>query len=436
MIEVLHQCGLVISNPSILRGIHILADRSMEEARRVAAGPHGLEYDNINLSTSVFVEQTSDMPSKVQSGTFAVIYELLNGNPQHMKITPLIQRLKASSPLKISAIRPSKISIASFTHQSCINSISILFKYVKGFDTQKSHPLLQHKPRHMIPPNHKTKFYPCRANTIDESSILGNLQVHDNVYRVQLGMDPKDLNDLAIPTINDQLTNARIRGAQMLRAKDINAWERREIFQLSFGIFHLVMNFIWALLQTHRGSINNLGSLSQFFAILEKVRLGSDKPDYHTLLAALTQILEGLILNAWRIECGTSNLDAYASLNPSAEDILAKAHCILRNYATPSHKNEPVKKPASASGRPPSPSQTPNPSLRDDVVHENVVRLTRDLLYVTELIDAISSGDFGRIEDILPDLACMFRGAGSNNYSTEILHFLFNIKEIWTPEFA
>ena len=281
----------------------------------------------------------------------------------------------------------------------------------------------------MIPPNHKTKFYPCRANTIDESSILGNLQVHDNIYRVQLDMESKDLNDLAIPTINDQLTNARIRGAQTLRAKDINAWERREIFQLSFGIFHLVMNFIWALLQTHRGSINDLGSLSQFFAILEKVRLGSDKPDYHTLLAALSQILEGLILNAWRIECG--NLNAYASLNPSAEDIIAKAHSVLKNHATPSHKIEPVKK-----SNPPLNAQPQTPSPRDNVVHENVVRLTRDLLYVIELIDAISSGDFGRIEDILPDLACMFRGAGSNNYSTKILHLLFNIKEVWTPEFA
>ena len=181
MIEVLHQCGLAISNPSILRAIHILADQSMEEVQKVAAGPHGLAYDNINLSTSVFVEQTPDMPSKVQSGTFSVIYELLNGNAQHMKITPLIQCLKALSPLKVSAIRPSKLSIASFTHQSCINSILILFKYVKGFNIQKSNPLFQHKPRHMIPRNHKTKFYPCRANTIDESSILGNLQVHDNI---------------------------------------------------------------------------------------------------------------------------------------------------------------------------------------------------------------------------------------------------------------
>jgi hypothetical protein len=65
-----------------------------------------------------------------------------------------------------------------------------------------------------------------------------------------------------------------------------------------------------------------------------------------------------------------------------------------------------------------------------------VTLLVRDLIYVMELVDAISCGDFGHIEDILPDLACIFRGAGSNNYSTEILHFLHNIKEVWTPEFA
>ena len=51
-------------------------------------------------------------------------------------------------------------------------------------------------------------------------------------------------------------------------------------------------------------------------------------------------------------------------------------------------------------------------------------------------IDAISCSDFGCIEDILPDLACIFRGAGSNNYSNEILHFLHNIKEVWTPQFV
>ena len=53
-----------------------------------------------------------------------------------------------------------------------------------------------------------------------------------------------------------------------------------------------------------------------------------------------------------------------------------------------------------------------------------------------ELTSAISEGDFGRVEDILLTLAKMFRGAGSNNYCMEILHFIANLKHIWTPKFA
>jgi hypothetical protein len=30
----------------------------------------------------------------------------------------------------------------------------------------------------------------------------------------------------------------------------------------------------------------------------------------------------------------------------------------------------------------------------------------------------------------------MFRGAGCNNYCTEILHFILNLKYVWTPAFA
>ncbi|KIK37999.1 hypothetical protein CY34DRAFT_37560, partial [Suillus luteus UH-Slu-Lm8-n1] len=71
-----------------------------------------------------------------------------------------------------------------------------------------------------------------------------------------------------------------------------------------------------------------------------------------------------------------------------------------------------------------------------DTAHHNLQLLTRDLLYVLELTSAISSGDWGRIEDILGTLTMIFRGAGSNNYCSEILHFIFNLKKIWTPEFA
>ncbi|KAF8836268.1 hypothetical protein BDN67DRAFT_911527, partial [Paxillus ammoniavirescens] len=71
-----------------------------------------------------------------------------------------------------------------------------------------------------------------------------------------------------------------------------------------------------------------------------------------------------------------------------------------------------------------------------DITHHNLQILTRELLYVVELADTITNGDFGHIEDILSNLAMMFCGTGSNNYCSEILHFIHNLKRVWTPEFA
>ncbi|KIK99492.1 hypothetical protein PAXRUDRAFT_51676, partial [Paxillus rubicundulus Ve08.2h10] len=51
------------------------------------------------------------------------------------------------------------------------------------------------------------------------------------------------------------------------------------------------------------------------------------------------------------------------------------------------------------------------------------------------ILSAITNGDFGHIKDILSNLAMVFHGTGSNNYCSEILHFIHNLKCMWTPEF-
>ncbi|KAH9025425.1 hypothetical protein EDB84DRAFT_1241631, partial [Lactarius hengduanensis] len=328
---------------------------------------------------------------------------------------------------------PSFESMRSYVSQTAVTIVHILTKYVKGFDSQSLDASLQHTPRRPLPAGHKTVFHPLRATTIEEASIDGNLLVHNDIYLVQLKRSLDELSDFAIPLFNDQLTNARIRSGQFLRKKDISSWERREVFQLAFGTFHLVMNLLWSVLETHHGSVGQTGSLAFFFAILEKARLGGEHPDYHTLLSALKQILHGLILNAWQMESGYHSLCTFAEANPSPEELLRCAHRIIKKYTVPRSQFDhidPKNPPRDLETGTAMPTEVP------DTVHNNIVLLTRDLLYVVELVDATALGDFGRIEDVLPTIACMFRGAGSNNYSTEILHFLFNLKEVWTPEFA
>ncbi|KAH9037504.1 hypothetical protein EDB85DRAFT_2086035 [Lactarius pseudohatsudake] len=390
MIDVLHRTGLTVSYNSISSMVQSLANRSIERAKAASLLPHALAYDNINISSSIYVEQGPNTMSKVQSGTFGVIYELLNARAEDMALEPLIENLRRSSPLAISDLRMTLRARQSYISQTAVTIVRILTKYVNGFEVQQSDPMLQHPQRWPLPVAHKTVFHPLRASTIEEASVDGNLLVHDDVY--------------------------------LIRRKDFSSWERREIFQLGFGSFHLTMNLLWCVLETHRGTLSQTGSLTQLFAVLEKTRLGGEHPDYHTLLAALTQILHGLILNAWRDECDYPSLRDFAKAEPTPGDLLECARRIVEKYASAPPKDLD------------SGVESTKPVV--DVVRENTVLLTRDLLLVAELVDAIATGDFGRVEDILPALACMFRGSGSNNYSMEILHLIFNIKEVWTPAFA
>ncbi|PPQ76055.1 hypothetical protein CVT26_005437 [Gymnopilus dilepis] len=225
LIEILHQSGLAISYTSIMNIMGSMAEHSMEEARRlVRQRPHLLAYDNINLSTSIFVVQTENMPNKVRSGTFPLLYELLYADPKYMELEPILSRLRKSSPLKMSDLRPSRQAAESFDLHSMINIVEVLTRYSMGFKYLQAEQSLRHPERRAIPKGHKTKFYCLRVNTIEEASVQGNILVHNDIYvnQLKLEKDVPILNTGAIPTINDQLTNSRIRGAQVQRAKDIS----------------------------------------------------------------------------------------------------------------------------------------------------------------------------------------------------------------------
>ncbi|KAF9259029.1 hypothetical protein L218DRAFT_845141, partial [Marasmius fiardii PR-910] len=109
-------------------------------------------------------------------------------------------------------------------------------------------------------------------------------------------------------------------------------WHTREIFQLGLALFHLIMNLIWGLLHHHRGSVREPGSLFYFFSLLDKRRLGNDKPDYHTLLVALTH---GIILNDWSQKCGYTSLTVFAQSKPSVARLKALATSIVDFYLQP-----------------------------------------------------------------------------------------------------
>lgn len=264
--------------------------------------------------------------------------------------------------------------------------------------------------------------------------------MQDNSYLKQLKKTPEELTEYAVISINDQLTNSRIRSCQATRLGEPSRYHSREFLILAIALFHLVLNLIWALKEVHYSTILDISGLAKLFLRADKARLAGAKPDFHSLSVALTEILEGIILNAWEVECG-EDLEDFVKSNPSPEKLIEIAHRIIRNHATPTPTFTPAYVPRksknsdTASTNPPS-SEPSAESKKADHVRENVIRLTRDLLLVIELVAAIKDGDFGRVEDVLPDLAFVFRGSGSNNYSTEILHLIHNFKYVWSEEFA
>jgi hypothetical protein len=60
--------------------------------------------------------------------------------------------------------------------------------------------------------------------------------------------------------------------------------------------------------------------------------------------------------------------------------------------------------------------------------------MARDLLDYVSLDQALSSGDVGHLEDMLPRLLFRFVGGGSKNYSLEILELLQSLHREWPQD--
>lgn len=197
-------------------------------------------------------------------------------------------------------IRPSDKLYATFNLSMVKRIVRVLTHHVDGFSTYATSPLLQPTVRRLtaqIP--RSTKQYPLRVSTIEEASVQGNCDFHDNMWERQLKCDLDELGKHAIPCYNNQLTNMRIRGCKAIHAGDRTPYDCRNPLQLFPGLFHVGMNFALRLLSTYRGSEHQTGSCKYFFTLLGKKRLNSEHPDYHTLVAALSQIMEGSILALW-----------------------------------------------------------------------------------------------------------------------------------------
>ncbi|KAF8162317.1 hypothetical protein K438DRAFT_1618478, partial [Mycena galopus ATCC 62051] len=418
VVDTLAHAGMNLSYNSVKTTHSTLAKGQIRRAQLAARSGHAISWDNTHITLSTHVEQRTPAPPKVQTGTTQIVYGLRGvTNQSALELNPILDR-RASAPLITFAadIRPTYSQCQSIQKHLCISIIELLLQNESDFEYLKNAPELQHPQYRPPPPDHQTDEYVLRTTKLDEGSSEGSIQVNDNIYLDQLQFAIHDLDNTAVPSYNDQKTNALIRSARLLRIGDLSAILRMDHYQLAPGAFHVELNLSWLLLKIHRGNGADLGSLQYFIGLLAKVRLGSAQPDFETLVSLLMQVLAGAMLHYWEVECGIT-LKEFAKSKPSPTKLLDISTRIFNKYA----------------------SGIIDPSRdipESDNTFYNLHLLIRDLLLFYFLQTSISSGDFGRVELLLGTLTMMFSGGGCSNYQTELLYFLQNLKKVWPESFA
>ncbi|KAI0039254.1 hypothetical protein FA95DRAFT_1504441 [Auriscalpium vulgare] len=359
----------------------------MELASQTARKRHLLGYDNIQISTSIFVEQRDDAPAKMICGTTIILYPLRDAPDEACLLAPIIARRDTLQEITLRKhIAPSPTTLASIDEHMALHITETLLQFCSMSPPARTayqvSPLLKHQEVRPPPKGHKTQQFPMETVTIAENSTTGNARIIDDIYLRQAKMD--DAGDLSN-------------------------------LQLGPGMFHALLNSSWVILDVHRGDAADPGSLESFITLLNKKRHGSEHPDYHAIKTTLLQVLDGLLLHAWELECGFPSLDDFMASNPTPQTLHDIGHRILQKYA-----------------------RAPRPSDPDDIdgVLHNTRLLIRDLLLFRTLHEGVKSGDFGRPEELFGIFTLFFCGAGARNYCAEFLHFLQNLHMVWTPDFA
>ncbi|KAF8264462.1 hypothetical protein EI94DRAFT_1703219 [Lactarius quietus] len=169
MIDVLHRTGLLVSYSSIAKMAQALADHSVERAWAACLHPHALVYDNINVSSLIFVKQGRNMMSKVPLGTFRVINELCNAQSEDILLDPLINNFDD--------LNSSVQEICSFTTQSVIHVVKVLVRV------------------QLMPADPK---YPLKELESGEGLARPSVDItHDNIVLLML-LQPETLGELKI----------------------------------------------------------------------------------------------------------------------------------------------------------------------------------------------------------------------------------------------
>ncbi|KAF9042690.1 hypothetical protein BDP27DRAFT_1374297, partial [Rhodocollybia butyracea] len=384
-------------------------------------------YDNINFMSRTG-EQAIGHHDSQENGTLVTIYTVWATQIEALQTSALRDALDVAPPLAIEDILHSHRETVLFRDCLIHGIIRIIVKMsqqdrLKAF----SQEVEKHQPRseHCITP-HKTEVYPFAGYDIDEASIVGNVSVDEAfVEDSQLPLRPFFWKIIRL-IAGDQLSIARLRSIQTIRAGHENGYEGFGWGVWMLGLFHTKMADIQGIFTTHFGkptsNLPNPGSLHFHNTYLGRLPIVlTSLPPFSTCRNLVFVSLYARVLHCLLLVSGKSSLEEYAESIDSWDQLYHDAEKIFDEYANA----DTVRK------------------LRDereladegesagDMVFENGVLFLRDALISREMADAVRAGDSGRVLLVLKVWALSFRGNGRSKYAYEMLHLIHNIEKVW-----
>ena len=263
--------------------------------------------------------------------------------------------------------------------------------------------------------NHATCQYMLDLLHIDEVSYEGNDRVLEEWFR-QLKLDPKG-NHLTV-WVGDQLTVSRIRGLKRFRCMDLNSYDRLEFLKPVFGWFHAQMAIEHSLHSQYWGMCAGHG-LVHAFELLNRKGLSAPSIQgafHQNIKEGLTHVATARFRDVW---CTVGQVKDLKELNKLEPDQLkTMAIKIVHDFASVHALHSISIKPDNE---------------RDDVLSQAIL-WNKDILDYLALNDAISSGNIGIMQDLLPRLLFRFVGGTNSKYALEVLELIQGLYQEWPKD--
>ena len=422
-LDTLHTLQITMSQKWAYRGVEVLSERARNTmAEDIAKHPWFGMHDNVNIAFKVY-EQRLDNQSHFDSGTAGTIVVIkdpacvapsyaasrarfIEGVGNIVTFRDIIQLdLEASGRLKSFAVHlilRFLIDAPEFDFDNYKHNDNALF----------SRPMSTRQLQ--TGPSFATCQYMLDLLHIDEVSYEGNDHVLEEWFR-QLKLGAK--GDQLVIWAGDQLTVSRIRGLKRFRCMDLNSHDRLEFLKPVFGWFHAQMAVEHSIHSQYWGTRAGHG-LVHAFELLNRKGLSSPSIQgvfHQNIKDGLTHVAAARFRDVW---CTVGRVESLKDLNELDPDQLeAMAINIVHKFAS-------VRALHSMSSKP--------HDEHDDVLSQAIL-WNKDILDYLILNDAISSGNIGIIQDILPRLLFRYVGGTNSKYALEVLELIQGLHREW-PE--